>query len=292
MPAGKAPDLRVSQESMTAPDAIDRLVARVSELEAASLPSRDGERDRVEVPARAMALASDDGCFDDLDTLDATRDLMSQEGYDEEAGSGDEDREHYRKLARAALAAASPSGETGGRDEDEDERASWVYEYARKLDPSVETNADADALIQCTLTKLIAARERDTVVSPSAETAGVIPREFWRGVPCGHPPDPVAMYGRDGDPICHCGWYLGEEDGREVEGAPGPVVLCQKCGCHVAIPPVRWGDRRRELREWTLAVVDRSAEPGIALPVTEVDDGRWTRRSRVREIPSEGGGAK
>lgn len=69
-----------------------------------------------------------------------------------------------------------------------------------------------------------------------------IPRSYWREAPCGHPPDPVAMYGRGGEPVCHCGCILDQQDGIEVEEAPGPIVLCSKCGCHVAIPP-QPGDR-------------------------------------------------
>lgn len=71
------------------------------------------------------------------------------------------------------------------------------------------------------------------------EEGETIPRDYWREVPCGHPPDPVAMYGRDGEPVCHCGTLLDQRKGIEVKGAPapGPVVQCQSCGCGVAIPP-------------------------------------------------------
>ena len=48
---------------------------------------------------------------------------------------------------------------------------------------------------------------------------------FWREVPCGHPPDPVAIRVRDGL-VCHCGWFI-EEDGPLLQ-------QCSKCGCHVA----------------------------------------------------------
>jgi hypothetical protein len=66
-----------------------------------------------------------------------------------------------------------------------------------------------------------------------------IPRDYWREVPCGHPPDPVAMFGAHGEPVCHCGCILdGEATSPEVvPEAPGPIVYCQSCGCHVAVPP-------------------------------------------------------
>lgn len=66
------------------------------------------------------------------------------------------------------------------------------------------------------------------------------PREFWREVPCGHPPDPIAWMGDDHAPICHCGCIL--------DGSPLPddcvdlppeiefVIPCGKCGCAVGIP--------------------------------------------------------
>lgn len=62
--------------------------------------------------------------------------------------------------------------------------------------------------------------------------------DFWRPIPCGHPQDPVAADVPDGW-ACHCGRLLNgaEEisDGKEA-GAPGPIVFCLSCGCHVAIP--------------------------------------------------------
>lgn len=63
------------------------------------------------------------------------------------------------------------------------------------------------------------------------------PREYWREVPCGHPPDPVAMFG-EGGPVCHCGCGLEVATALPIQppGAPGPIVNCQKCGCYVAIP--------------------------------------------------------
>ena len=63
-----------------------------------------------------------------------------------------------------------------------------------------------------------------------------IPDDFWREVPCGHPPDPVAARVDHGW-TCHCGGGLDPKDAISdgtVEGAPGPIVACGKCGCHVA----------------------------------------------------------
>jgi hypothetical protein len=63
-----------------------------------------------------------------------------------------------------------------------------------------------------------------------------IPRTYWREVPCGHPPDPVAVVTEDGA-ICHCGWLLDQRiTSFDVPGAPGPVRTCERCGCHVACP--------------------------------------------------------
>lgn len=61
----------------------------------------------------------------------------------------------------------------------------------------------------------------------------------WREVPCGHLPDrPVAFDVPDGW-ACHCGLLLNGAEAISdgvAEGAPGPIVPCQKCGCYVAIP--------------------------------------------------------
>lgn len=69
-------------------------------------------------------------------------------------------------------------------------------------------------------------------------------RAYLTPIPCRHPPDPVAewvAYEWLGDPyeypLCHCGRILNEALGHAIEGAPGPVVNCDNCGCHVAIPP-------------------------------------------------------
>lgn len=68
------------------------------------------------------------------------------------------------------------------------------------------------------------------------------PASFWRVVPCGHPANPVAWIGRTGV-ICHCGSLLDpdastsfvmEHDGDGA--AEWPIVSCQNCGCHVAVP--------------------------------------------------------
>lgn len=68
---------------------------------------------------------------------------------------------------------------------------------------------------------------------------GLPPRDWWRNVPCGHPPDPIAWLLPNGIYTCHCGHGLEATDaiseGGE-EGAPGPIVPCSKCGCYVALP--------------------------------------------------------
>ncbi len=59
------------------------------------------------------------------------------------------------------------------------------------------------------------------------------PDSFWREVPCGHPPEPVAWLSPSG-PVCHCGCGLDTtnvmqlNDGRQL-------VPCGKCGCYVSI---------------------------------------------------------
>jgi hypothetical protein len=70
-------------------------------------------------------------------------------------------------------------------------------------------------------------------------TGGTTPAEQeWLEVPCGHPSAPVAFDVPDGW-VCHCGRLLNDapvlSDGGN-EDAPGPIVPCDKCGCHVAIP--------------------------------------------------------
>jgi hypothetical protein len=56
-------------------------------------------------------------------------------------------------------------------------------------------------------------------------------------VPCGHPPDPVAFVKATGDAICHCGCMLDRSLAHmTAPGAPGPIVMCTKCGCNVAVP--------------------------------------------------------
>lgn len=66
---------------------------------------------------------------------------------------------------------------------------------------------------------------------------------FFLPVPCGHPQDPVARWvdyewlgDRHEVALCHCGRVLDPAGGRSIEGAPGPVVSCDNCGCHVAVP--------------------------------------------------------
>lgn len=81
----------------------------------------------------------------------------------------------------------------------------------------------------------------DTAALLASERVGGdgIPLSFWREVPCGHPPEPVAMRTPGARWVCHCGWLLEPEraisDGID-DGAPGPLVPCAKCGCYVAIP--------------------------------------------------------
>lgn len=57
---------------------------------------------------------------------------------------------------------------------------------------------------------------------------------FWREVPCGHPPDPVAIWS-DGHLACHCGRILDDET-PITRVDPYDIVSCQKCGCHVGVP--------------------------------------------------------
>jgi hypothetical protein len=70
-----------------------------------------------------------------------------------------------------------------------------------------------------------------------------VPRDYWTGVPCGHPPDPVALWVWTGHshlscPVCHCGWALTLQNALpdRPEGASGPIVPCVQCGCYVAVP--------------------------------------------------------
>ena len=73
---------------------------------------------------------------------------------------------------------------------------------------------------------------REMAESPTA----TIPLDYWRSVPCGHAPDPVAMRDLLGRPICHCGVLLDAVAGVHIEGAPGPVHHCPRCDCYVAVP--------------------------------------------------------
>lgn len=75
--------------------------------------------------------------------------------------------------------------------------------------------------------------------------ASAIPDDFWRHVPCGHPPDPVARWQeksfvgiRNYVLLCHCGRVLDPQHTLPIEpvGAPGPIVGCDNCGCAVAVP--------------------------------------------------------
>jgi hypothetical protein len=108
-----------------------------------------------------------------------------------------------------------------------------------------------------------------------------IPDGYWREVPCGHPPDPVALYTADGHAVCHCGCGLDVEDGHKIEGAPGLVQQCGKCGCHVAVPPrpVSWVPQGGERRRPTMAAErvriygDAEAEVYIDFVPAAFDDG-------------------
>ena len=61
-----------------------------------------------------------------------------------------------------------------------------------------------------------------------------IPQNFWRGIPCGHPPDPVAMRNQQGKWVCHCGMLADEFSAMEEPGI-GKLVQCYGCGCHVLL---------------------------------------------------------
>lgn len=58
------------------------------------------------------------------------------------------------------------------------------------------------------------------------QTAGEPHMGFWRPVPCGHPPNPIAARAKGGNLVCHCGTFVNE--------APPLIELCRTCGCHVA----------------------------------------------------------
>lgn len=60
------------------------------------------------------------------------------------------------------------------------------------------------------------------------------PDDFWREVPCGHPPDPVAAFSDD-HWVCHCGWILdGSVTLDVIDGHR--IKPCGKCGCYPGIP--------------------------------------------------------
>ena len=72
------------------------------------------------------------------------------------------------------------------------------------------------------------------------------PADFWRPVPCGHPPDPVGWQNPEGLWACHCGSLLNPEEVLPTRpGGPKPLVACHKCGCVVllaAAPSEEGGD--------------------------------------------------
>jgi hypothetical protein len=80
------------------------------------------------------------------------------------------------------------------------------------------------------------------------QSALAAPRPFFNGTGCGHPPDPVALLGPEGHWVCHCGWILDPDEGLTIEGAPGPVVACSRCGCGVAVPVAALDDKDRPAR--------------------------------------------
>jgi hypothetical protein len=60
------------------------------------------------------------------------------------------------------------------------------------------------------------------------------PDDWWRPVPCGHPPDPVAWL-CEGGWACHCGKSLDPARKSMVIDAYD-IVQCGGCGCAVGIP--------------------------------------------------------
>lgn len=70
--------------------------------------------------------------------------------------------------------------------------------------------------------------------TPQGSSSLIPPRSWWREVPCGHPPDPLAWDNNGERFSCHCGSSLDVRRAIPVPEAPGPVVPCDGCGCHVA----------------------------------------------------------
>jgi hypothetical protein len=62
-----------------------------------------------------------------------------------------------------------------------------------------------------------------------------IPRDFWREVPCGHPPDPVAAFNGE-QWVCHCGHIVGCDSVSVDEVSGHRIFPCGKCGCYVGVP--------------------------------------------------------
>jgi hypothetical protein len=62
------------------------------------------------------------------------------------------------------------------------------------------------------------------------------PDDFWREVPCGHPPEPMAWIGADG-PFCHCGGGLDESRALPLpaDARVAALIPCDKCGCVVGV---------------------------------------------------------
>lgn len=78
----------------------------------------------------------------------------------------------------------------------------------------------------------------DTVSSDDLVMHPKPPADFWRPVPCGHPPDPLALQLEAGW-TCHCGAVLEAKNALPADvtppWAPGPLVPCFGCGCTVAL---------------------------------------------------------
>lgn len=122
--------------------------------------------------------------------------------------------------------------------------ADVLWRAAHQIDPTEEwiglgNRKDFDKLVE--QLDQLGWRLRPNVMVLDLE----IPEGFWRPVPCGHPNDPVAIWtqvrGLNAEtihvPLCHCGHALDKRTGHYIEGAPGPVVPCDNCGCATAVPP-------------------------------------------------------
>lgn len=59
----------------------------------------------------------------------------------------------------------------------------------------------------------------------------------WTGIPCGHPPEPVAWRDDGGRFVCHCARILDPTQAFpfESQGSRLLLVFCDGCGCHVLV---------------------------------------------------------